>query len=357
MKVNIHFRLGPFVEIIDGEPGEKYTVHFINSSNNTTLFTSVIENNQWCKSNIEYYIPWLIKIFNSNGNLIHEHKMDLNGKSVLIRLNSKSLGDSIAWFPYVEEFRKLHNCNVITSTYMNYYFDKSYPKIKFIIPGQNINDVYAEYKIGFFLDSNKEPILPIMISIQQMATNILGIDYTEIKPIIKYIPKSPPISGKYIAIAPSSTAGLKEWNYENGWEILCEYIRSKGYQILNISPEKNNIKNVNKLKSKKPADILNSIHHSEFFIGLGSGISWLAWALNKHVVMISNFTKEGTEFTSNCTRITNTEVCHGCWNNPNYSFDKQDWFWCPEHKGTDRHFECHKSITPEMVIEKIKHLL
>jgi hypothetical protein len=40
-----------------------------------------------------------------------------------------------------------------------------------------------------------------------------------------------------------------------------------------------------------------------------------------------------------------------------FKFDKGDWFWCPEHKGTERQFECHKSITPEMVIDKIKHLL
>jgi len=43
--------------------------------------------------------------------------------------------------------------------------------------------------------------------------------------------------------------------------------------------------------------------------------------------------------------------------NTYFKFDKGDWYWCPEHKGTDRQFECHKSITSEMVINKIKHLL
>ena len=102
---------------------------------------------------------------------------------------------------------------------------------------------------------------------------------------------------------------------------------------------------------------MNAIYHSEFFIGLSSGLSWLTWGLGKHVVMISNFTEEDHEFVSNCTRITNTFVCHGCWNNPMFKFDKGDWNWCPEHKGTERHFECHKSITSQMVIEKIQHLL
>jgi autotransporter strand-loop-strand O-heptosyltransferase len=79
--------------------------------------------------------------------------------------------------------------------------------------------------------------------------------------------------------------------------------------------------------------------------------------MNKHVVMISNFSEEGHEFTENTTRIKNTSVCHGCWNNPLFKFDKGDWNWCPEHKGTDRQFECQKSITPEMVMEQIEHLL
>jgi hypothetical protein len=27
--------------------------------------------------------------------------------------------------------------------------------------------------------------------------------------------------------------------------------------------------------------------------------------------------------------------------------------WCPEHKDTDRHFECTKSITPEHVFRSV----
>ena len=102
---------------------------------------------------------------------------------------------------------------------------------------------------------------------------------------------------------------------------------------------------------------MNIIHHSEFFIGLSSGLSWLSWAIGKHVVMISNFTEEDHEFTSNCTRIINKSVCNGCWNNPKHKFDKGDWNWCPEYKNSYRQFECHKRITGEMVINKIKNLI
>jgi autotransporter strand-loop-strand O-heptosyltransferase len=160
-----------------------------------------------------------------------------------------------------------------------------------------------------------------------------------------------------VTIANESTAGVKYWNNPNGWRELIDYLTSKGYKVINVSKESNRMDGVTKLKDTSIESTMNCIHHSEFFIGLSSGLSWLSWALGKHVVMISNFTEPDHEFTSNCTRITNPSVCNGCWNNPMFKFDKGDWNWCPEHKDTSRQFECHKSITPQMVIDKIHNLL
>ena len=41
---------------------------------------------------------------------------------------------------------------------------------------------------------------------------------------------------------------------------------------------------------------LSLLHHADFFIGLGSGLSWLAWAADTPVVMISGFSHPSTEF-------------------------------------------------------------
>ena len=38
----------------------------------------------------------------------------------------------------------------------------------------------------------------------------------------------------------------------------------------------------------------------------------------------------------------------------NINFNPSDWYWCPEHKDTDRQFECHTNITPEQVFNEIK---
>jgi autotransporter strand-loop-strand O-heptosyltransferase len=173
---------------------------------------------------------------------------------------------------------------------------------------------------------------------------------------VTFTPSKRPIKEKYITIATNSTAGCKFWT-KDGWQHLVNHLHSLGYKIINVSKENNPFKNVERLKDTSIENTMNVIHHSEFFIGLSSGLSWLSWALGKHVVMISNFTEPDHEFTTNCTRIIKKDVCNGCWNNPDFRFDKGDWNWCPVHKGTQRQFECHTSITHEMVIEQIKHLL
>jgi autotransporter strand-loop-strand O-heptosyltransferase len=97
---------------------------------------------------------------------------------------------------------------------------------------------------------------------------------------------------------------------------------------------------------------MHVIYHSEFMVGLSSGLSWLTHSLGKHVVMIANFSEPNHEFWYNCTRVTNTNVCNSCWNNKNFKFDKS-WEWCPIHRGTNRVYECQKSITAQMVIDKL----
>jgi autotransporter strand-loop-strand O-heptosyltransferase len=96
------------------------------------------------------------------------------------------------------------------------------------------------------------------------------------------------------------------------------------------------------------------LHHSEFYIGLSSGISWLAWAVRKKVFMIANFSLKEHEFQTDCIRITDESVCHGCWNNPAFRFNKGDWGWCVEHEDTPQAFTCHKVITADRVISEIK---
>jgi autotransporter strand-loop-strand O-heptosyltransferase len=343
----------PFLEIT-GESDSEYDIKFFDESG-ICHYNNKIKSNHWIKLNRKYFTKWNTKIL-EDGVLIYDKTLDYKGKRVFINFDSRSLGDTISWIPYVLEFKNVHQCDVIVSTYLNHLFRDVYPELEFVEPGNVVHNIHGQYNIGWFYDINKEPTLPNTIPLQQAATNILGLPYTEIKPRISYKIYDRPYEEKYITIATNSTAGCKFWTKE-GWQELINYLHSLGYKVINVSKEDNQFNNCEKVKNTEMDYTMNVIHHSEFFVGLSSGLSWLSWAMGKHVVMISNFTESDHEFTSNCTRITNPNVCNGCWNSPIHRFDKGDWNWCPVHKGTSRQFECHTSITSEMVINQIKHLL
>lgn len=352
-KIICHFVEGAHLEILSSIPSS-YIVKFIDQDKNQVVYQSEINNNCWSKSSVKYFINWKIQVFRSTGELLFEHIYSAKGKTVYIAIDSESLGDNLAWMPYAEEFQKLHQCNVIISTFFNHLFENEYKTLKFVKPGEKIDDLYAMYKIGYFYNPEMEPILPQTIPLQKAACNILGVDYQEIKPRINYTHRYQISEHKTITIATESTSGCKLWS-DDEWKKLIAFFTSIGYTVINVS------KNGNSFGGTTPVlpfdaslqSTMDAIASSRLFIGLGSGLSWLAWAIGKPVVMINNFSEEGHEFTPHL-RITNTKVCHGCWNNHRYKFDKGDWNWCPVHKGTDRQFECMKSITSQMVIDRLK---
>ena len=348
--INTHFVGQPFLEIL-GESDEIFTVRWFDGhyTQDNLIYETEIKSNSWTRLNREYYSDWAVEVLDSNNNLIYTDRYNDKDKRVYIAFDSKSLGDTLAWIPYCEEYRKKHGCDLVVSTFWNKLFVDTYPDIEFVEPGSTVKNLYAMYSLGWFYNSNKEPELPNTIPLQKTASNILGLEYKEIKPVIGFELMEPPID-KYVTIATNSTAGCKFWSKEN-WQEVINYLVSKGYKVINVSLEDNPFDNCSVPVDKSINSTINFILHSDFFIGLSSGLSWLAWTLNKEVIMISNFTEADHEF--KCHRPINKNVCHGCWNNPEFRFDKGDWDWCPIHKDTDRQFECQSGIKPQDIIDII----
>ena len=102
-------------------------------------------------------------------------------------------------------------------------------------------------------------------------------------------------------------------------------------------------------------NVMQELKNSKMFIGLGSGLSWLSWALNVPTMIISGFSDPTSEM-QDCIRITApVGSCSGCFNR--VRLDAGDWHWCPDHKNTPRQYECSKNITPEMVIAELEKVL
>jgi autotransporter strand-loop-strand O-heptosyltransferase len=364
-KVFLHFVRGATVEIKGPKPG-KYLVKFINNKTGAVLYSSEINNNMWTKCNVEYFIDWKIEIYQDN-KLWYEHLYDARDKRVYVALDSKALGDSLAWMPYVEEFGKLHNAKMIVSTFMNNLFEEKYPDIEFVTPGMVVENLYAMYAIGLFYNEDssinvyKNPIDPKQQTMQKMCSDILGLNFREIKPRLKDRNPYKESGLKQVCIGIHGTAQSKFWNNPTGWQDIVDWLNNRGYIVKLLSKEGENYMG-NQLPSgivrhpNGPIElVMDEMLKSKAFIGIGSGLSWLSWALDVPTVLISGFSYKWAEM-EDCIRIGAPQgKCEGCFNR--LRLDPGDWNWCPDHKGTERQFECTKSITSEMVIKELEKFL
>jgi len=270
----------------------------------------------------------------------------------MISFESSALGDTLAWIPYLEPFRVKHKCKIVVSTFWNHILKDAYSQYKFVYPGHREENIYALYRIAvengnFNINKNDWRTIPL----QKVAADILGVTYKEMQPKVNEVPLMiAPQGKKYVAISEASTSGCKQWQHPGGWQTVVNFLTELGYSVVVISKEKTELKNVINQTNQPIETTMQNIKMCDFFIGVSSGISWLAWALEKPVVLISGCTKEWNEF-QDCVRVINKDVCHGCMNDPAIEFNKGDWWWCPRKQG----MICTKSITPNMVINKIQN--
>ena len=354
-----HFIEGPLIEV-KSKDDKEFRVEFWNKDGGCE-YVANIRSNMWTKANKKYFDEWTCKVYDGE-KLIYSKKYDATGKRVFITLESKSIGDTLAWFPYVDEFRKKWNCQVICSTFWNHLFVDTYPEIEFVNPGSVVNNIYAMYSVGWFYNEDdtfkvdRNPRDFKEVSLGQTAADILGLDFEYVKAKIN-IPEVQ--KQKRVGIAIHSTAQTKYWNNPTGWQEVTDYLVGLGYEVLILSKENDGYmgnfhpKGANKLPEGSMENLMEVMKTCEFFIGVGSGLSWVSWTLDIPTVLISGFSKPISEFGGdNVIRVFNSSVCNGCYNR--FRLDAGDWNWCPDQKGTDRQFECTKSITGKMVIDSIK---
>lgn len=372
--LKVNFIKGAFAEVI-GPNNANYTINFYDQDTNQLKYYCDVTNNMWTRSNIKYFINWKVEVVNKEtGEVELEHTFNLKGKRVYIHLDSSAIGDTLAWFPHIDEFRKKWDCEVITSTFHNDWFEQEYPELEFVKPGTEVQNLYAMYSIGWHYNEDKkydDTKIPIDFKqhpLGETTTSILGLDYKEIKPKITIPNKGKQIDGKYVVIAPHASAHAKYWMYPGGWQIVIDYLKDNGYKVVMITKERSGdewhdsklggtLKGIIDKTGDYPIeDRMVDIKYADAFIGVGSGLSWLAWATGTPVTLISGFSEPYSEFLD-CERVFNydEDVCTGCfnreWLNPG------DWDWCPDQKDTPRQFECSKTITPSRVLASIDRTL
>lgn len=368
-RINLSFVDGASVTI-NGGLKKEYLVQFINNDNQQVIFETRIQTNNWCGPNRKYFTNWLVRVTDlSDNRVVLEHIYDAKDKKVLICFESSSLGDTVSWLPAVEEFRKKWGSQVVISTFLNHLFEKEYPELQFVQPGSVVHNLYALYRIGWYyngdqIDPNRHPADPKDRPMQATSFDILGIEHQQIRTRVSLPDEPSRFNRPYVCIGVHATAQAKYWNNPNGWNDLIEWFDLNGYDVVLISREHNGYmgnqithpKLIDKSGNLPLEDRLVDLKHATMFIGVGSGLSWLAWAAGTPVALISGFSNPSTEFLGeDVIRIFSSRVCNSCFNR--HRLDPSDWNWCPDHKSTDRQFECTKTITPQRVIFEISGFL
>ena len=301
---------------------------------------------------------------------LFRHDLDLAGKEALIQLPVGALGDTIAWFSFVERFQQKHDCKLSCSMAPEIadLFRAQYPDIAFITKEEAaMLKPYATYNLGLFFggDTNSQPFDFRQVGLHRTAGHILGLDDLSDEPPRVDLTAKRKIKEKYVVIAAQASSQCKYWNNPSGWREVVAYLKSQGYRILCVDRMTeygtdytwNHIPyGAEDFTGDLPLrERIDLIKDADMFLGLSSGLSWLAWCCRVPVILISGFTDPVNEFETPY-RVQNATVCHGCWNDTRCDFNHFDFLWCPRKKEARDKFECTKAITPKMVIDQIKKL-
>jgi len=322
--------------------------------NDTGKLKSIKNKLSNCNFQLQQFDLWFNK--NDSSNLDRGYLLAFKNVFCDIINESSSLGDSIAWTGIVNSFQKEKNKQINFYTPYKELFQSEYPNINFYDYYQKPIDSLESYSIGCF---NNDDFKWNQLNLQEIASKILNIKHKEERTKIS-LPKNLQnnFKRKYVCIGSLSTSQAKFWNNPSGWTRTIEYLNTLGYDVVSIDKHNNigsgeyinyiPVNSIDKTGDLPLSERINDLYFCDFFIGLGSGLSWLAWAMGKPVVMISGFSNPISEFHTPY-RVINKNVCNSCWNDPGLAFDKGNWAWCPRNKN----FECSREISFDMVKEKI----
>jgi len=311
----------------------------------------------------QYFIRWHFEVFRDDKKTF-EHTLNLDGQKVNIMMGG-GMGDMLSILPFVREFKRRHNCKltVIMPEYMRELTLNLYPELP--QAKKSYFNVYATYypmtsisSLGLgACDTRNTPI-------ERVGGANLGLKNLPPKPTFK--PTAPPVTrDPYVCIAVQASGTIKSWLYPDGWDIVIDYLKSLGYRVFCIDKDTEQTNYGMTIKMPEGAEDFtgdlplleraNMLYHAEFFIGLSSGLAWLANIVNCPVVMICGFSKSWHEFYTPY-RVANRLVCNGCLNDLRVHFLHTEDA-CSYHAGTPRELECQKKIHPRQVINAINRLI
>lgn len=326
------------------------------------LFDAPCDGGQF-NSAKHYYIRFGLEVWRDGASVLR-HNYDATTQNVFVQIELGGIGDHLAWFDHLAAFQQLHACQMTVRLrpIIRDLLQAAYPHIR-MITTIDIDEMsyYATYKICIFYNDHSHLWQPCdyrVVGFLHSAPYILGLPPVERRPHLAVTSEERPIAERYVCIAAQASGQSKYWNNPDGWPAVIDFLKEHGYRVICIdlqAPDDpalrmaQNLAGVENQTGNRPlSERANWLKHAEFFVGLSSGLAWLAWAVGTPVVMISGFTHPLNEFATPY-RIINWNICNSCSNDIRLQLDPSDYEWCPRHKNTPRMFECTRLIMASQV--------
>ena len=338
------------------------------------LFQGVLQPGKSVIGERKYFIRYRLKLRAVDEEKpFWDYRFDCRGKPVCVIIPDGGLGDNLAWMPYAERFRTFHGAKVccIAGEWLIRLVKPEYPELEFTPfdrASGKIAEAYAVYFCAIFGADRRawRPIDHQQLGMQRSIAAILGLPLDEeLKIRLAPTPGGRAIPEAFVCISTMATNPAKHWNFPDGWNRIIRYLKRIGYRVAVIDRDRELVCGSRRCRVPEEAEDFTGVRplaeriamlrQAEFFIGLPSGLSWLAWACGIPVVLISGFSMPNCEF-STPYRVTNYHFCHGCWNDSGCFFDTSVPVWCPRRLGTPREIECTRVITPRMVRRAIDRI-
>ena len=325
---------------------------------------------KFISSSKRYFIRFALEALDGE-TIAFSHHFDAREREVLAQFPVGTLGDLIAWFPYAVKFQERHGCRLTCamSGLIIPLFRDAYPHIRFLTHEEvKPEEFYATYSLGLFFDDEAHVWQPTdfrHVGLHRTAGYILGVDPADRAPVMALPDETRPIDEPYVCIAVQSSSLAKYWNNPHGWAQVVDFLKGRGFRVVCIDQKKTHGSGLvwthiphgaeDQTGDRPLAERARWLRHAAAFVGLSSGLSWLAWAAGTPVAMISGFTHPTNEFDTPF-RVINYHACNSCWNDVRCRFDHKDFMWCPRHKDTPRQFECTRLITADQVIQTLNQI-
>ncbi len=350
--------------------GQPWRVRLRDLDSGNTLFETTLAQG-FINSSKRWFVRFRIEVWEGEAQVLR-HDFDARDRPVLIQFPVGTLGDTMGWFPYAVRFAGLHGCRLTCamSALLIPLFRDAYPHITFVThEAVEPAGFYASYCLGLFFDDTDcvwQPTDFRMVGLHRTAGYILGVDPGEAAPALALPDESRPLAEPYVCIGVQSSSQCKYWNNPSGWRAVVLRLKERGYRVVCIDQKPahgtgliwTHIPNgaEDETGDRPLTERARWLRHAAGFVGLSSGLAWLAWAAGTKVLMISGFTHPNNEFATPW-RVHNWHACNSCWNDPKLRFDHKDFLWCPRQANTPRQFECTRLITTEAVLATLDRML